>query len=329
MNNPKVWKPLLDFLAEDDSGQQQRSEWRDWQIDPVSGGHNNRLLRASHAELGTFAIKITLRDERNRARREFQTLELLQNAGVNIAPKPLFLDEESYPLPVVVQSWIDGAVCTAPPTADAEWMSLLAHYQTIHEIKPAPSTRHLPNAVLTAYTLAQARALIHRELALIPESAHPQLMDKLWNSVMEYAALDWDDSTISLCRGDANIRNFIEQPEVWFSVDWEYSGWGDPAFEIAELLAHPAYMGLPNARHRWLIDQYCSPAKDDNIQQRIQLYYQHMVVWWCARFARYRYEQPRGLDKRLATQKIGSLDGPESKYQHYLDLAENMEILQI
>jgi thiamine kinase-like enzyme len=31
-------------------------------------------------------------------------------------------------------------------------------------------------------------------------------------------------------------------------VDWEYSGWGDPAFELSELTVHLAYEGASNSR---------------------------------------------------------------------------------
>jgi hypothetical protein len=34
---------------------------------------------------------------------------------------------------------------------------------------------------------------------------------------------------------------------AWASVDWENSGWGDAAFEIADMMTHPAYVTVPAA----------------------------------------------------------------------------------
>ena len=46
---------------------------RDWEITRLSGGANNRLFRAKHS-LGDVVVKFAIRDERNRAEREFQAL---------------------------------------------------------------------------------------------------------------------------------------------------------------------------------------------------------------------------------------------------------------
>jgi hypothetical protein len=37
-----------------------------------------------------------------------------------------------------------------------------------------------------------------------------------------------------LYRCDNNLRNFVRRPGCWASVDWEYGGWGDPAFDAAQ-----------------------------------------------------------------------------------------------
>ncbi|HEV2124278.1 MAG TPA: hypothetical protein VGW38_16090, partial [Chloroflexota bacterium] len=73
--------------------------WDHWRITPMNGGANNLVYRArSHAyEDGRgkgsadLAVKFTIRDNRDRAGREYGALQVLQAAGLTIAPRPVFL----------------------------------------------------------------------------------------------------------------------------------------------------------------------------------------------------------------------------------------------
>ena len=99
---------------------------------------------------------------------------------------------------------------------------------------------------------------------------------------------------------DGNWRNFIQQPDQLVSVDWENSGWGDPAFEIADLMTHPAYEGDGQSDWEFVADQYAALSNDATAQVRIKIYTIEMLMWWVIRWARYLYEIPLGLDQRLA-----------------------------
>ncbi len=56
---------------------------------------------------------------------------------------------------------------------------------------------------------------------------------------------------------DPNILNFVRLPHGWASVDWENSGWGDPAFELADLMAHPADTSVSPEAWTEILDMYC------------------------------------------------------------------------
>jgi hypothetical protein len=101
---------LLDFLSSNTS--QHACEWQGWTINCIDGGANNLLYRATnpHSDL---AVKFTVRDERDRAGREYGALLALQQAGLWIAPQPVWLERERYAQPVVVQTWLNGDVCSA------------------------------------------------------------------------------------------------------------------------------------------------------------------------------------------------------------------------
>jgi hypothetical protein len=96
--------PLVDYLA---AGGAQAGEWRGWRITRVAGAGNNLLYRAT-GDRHDLAIKFTIRDDRDRAGREYHALLALEQVGLAIAPAPLWLERERYAQPVVVQTWLAG-----------------------------------------------------------------------------------------------------------------------------------------------------------------------------------------------------------------------------
>ena len=130
----------------------------------------------------------------------------------------------------------------------------------------------------------------------------------------------WPVAAVALCRVDANITNFVWQAGSCRSVDWENAGWGDPAFEIADWMVHPAYLDVPAERWAWLADAY-SRQTDPATAGRIWTYYRIMLAWWVARLARSLYEVPLGLDRRLVERPPTWEADARAKYEHYLALA--------
>lgn len=100
--------------------------WKDWVIQPLTGGVNNRLFRVT-GELGDLVVKYTIRDERDRAGREYAALNALHQAGGTLVPRAVWLDRHSFKLPVVVQTWLEGETLTSPPQSQMDWQALVDH----------------------------------------------------------------------------------------------------------------------------------------------------------------------------------------------------------
>ena len=67
----EIVRPLLEYLA---SGVHQADgQWEAWQITRIVGGFNNLLYRAT-GSWGDLAIKFSIRDNRDRASREYSAL---------------------------------------------------------------------------------------------------------------------------------------------------------------------------------------------------------------------------------------------------------------
>ncbi|MBV7332206.1 aminoglycoside phosphotransferase family protein [Chloroflexi bacterium TSY] len=320
--NSEKYRLLLRFLSA--STPISSIEYGSWFVQPIVGGANNLLYRVTSFE-EDLAVKFTIRDSRRRAEREHAALTVMQATGQSIAPTPVLLDCDSYPQPVVVQSWLDGEVKDEPPTSDAEWCKLLTHYAHVHAIQPhhkAFSFDAMPfDAVLTARSLSECRYIVNDQIQRVPFDERPQELRELIEQFNQCLLGEWPTPIQSLCHTDPNITNFVRQPAEWLSVDWENSGWGDPAFEIADTMAHPAYLDVDLSRWRWVVDTYCELVDDQSMAERIWVYYQTMLVWWVARFARSLYEIPKGFDQRLVERPPDWEEKCRAKYSHYLALA--------
>jgi thiamine kinase-like enzyme len=310
---------LLDHLAT--AGGRADEIWRDWQIMRVAGAGNNLLYRATSDRLD-LAIKFTIRDERDRAGREYAALHALQQAGLQIAPAPLWLERDRYAQPAVVQSWLAGDVLAAPPSDDQDWQRLLDHYLALHTLTAVSIPQSaLPPAVLNFASADDGLREIQRQLGFIPIEQQPAELRDLARNMQQAALPAWPAPIFAFCRVDPNTLNFVRRPGAWASVDWENGGWGDPAFEIADLITHPAYATVPAERWSWLIEAYCAARSDPGMATRIRVYYRLMLIWWVARLARMLYEVPRGGDRRLAARPDGWQLGIQAKYERYLQMA--------
>lgn len=299
----------------------QVEDWHGWHVTPIAGGANNRVYRATQGATD-YAVKFTIHDDRDRAGREHAALTVLQQAGLTIAPRPVWIDRVRYHQPVVVQTWLAGEPLAAPPQTDTEWQALLDHYCIIHSVTPRRENAFVLDAVLNASCGASGKAIVFEHLARLPDEARPDSLRAVLARFSAWEPPTWSAPTRTLCRVDPNWRNFIRRPEAWGSVDWENSGWGDPAFEMADLMTHPAYDSVPPERWRELIHAYALRRGDDTFHTRVQTYVTVLRVWWVVRSARYLYEVPRGLDPRLSPRSDHWRPETERHFTRHVSLAE-------
>ncbi len=69
-------------------------------------------------------------------------------------------------------------------------------------------------------------------------------------------------------------------------MDWEYAGWGDAAFELADLMLHPAHEAVPPSRWLRVAEAYAACHDDQGLLARAEVYEVLMACWWAARFTR-------------------------------------------
>ena len=293
---------------------------RHWQFARADGGANNLVYRVAGVD-GTFAVKFCVQDERDRAGREHAALSLLYERGEQLAPEPVLLERERYFTPVVVQTWLAGEVLPEPPSSVAAWEPLLAYYAALHRVTPTHGEGNVSRALHTATNVAEGKALVRKQLTYIPKKAYPPGLYELLERCERWTGPRWSEPRLSLCRVDPNVTNVICTENGLRSVDWENSGWGDPAFEIADLLAHPAYGPASAQTAAWVAERYAEIIEDGAVSARTASYFPVILVYWVVRFARTLYEVPRGLDERLVARPESWRDDVMRKYGVYLELA--------
>ena len=311
--------------------------WDDWTVSRATGSLNNRIYRAtrhiaSHAsgpaptgpDSADLAIKLTLRDRFIRAIREYHSLHVLERAGLAVGPRALLLEQDRYPTPIVVLTWVSGEPCQTPPATDADWRALVQLFASIHTVSPERVPADLPSAVLMMRSAEEGLECFREQLGVVPVAEQPPEARALLARLEAHPFPTWNPPPASLCQGDGNFRNLLQRPGGWAAVDWEYSGWGDPVFEFSAIVAHAAYLDVPPERWAWACDLYLSllpAAQRAASAERLAVYIPLMYGFWVARFARMLYEIPRGGDQRLTPYPDGWLEAVRGRYQRYLQLA--------
>jgi hypothetical protein len=316
-----VLRPLLAGLAAGDFPPE--AQWDGWQMRAVRGGRNGLVYHAT-GPAGDLALKFMARDGRRRAEREYGALMALREAGLSLAPAPLLLDPDTYPLEACVASWLPGEVSLAPPAGDGEWLRLIEHLCLVHSVTPERVSVQLPEAVLTACSPSAARRLVRDQAGHLPTEVWTAEADGLLERLEQARWPDWPPPQPVLCRCDANTLNYIRRRERWLSVDWENSGWGDPAFEVAELTLHPALAQVEEERWQWVIEAFSQRSADPKLSGQVRVYRQALAVWWVFRALRYQHDAQTGGDRRPAQRRAGWDAGQPDLYAHYLALASRL-----
>ncbi len=277
--------PLLDTLYHAPSS--PAFEWQGWYVERVTGGRNNLLFHATRNEQD-LAVKFTRRDARDRAGREFNSLSVLSTLGLAIAPLPVLLDRDRFPLPVIVQTWMKGESSSNPPAGPEEWKHLLDHLAVVHTIAPDYVHRPVAHAVMDFSSAREAARYVLGEIDAMQDDHRPPELAALAYRLEQADLPDWPAPEITLGRCDPYIANFIRRPAAWASVDWENSGWCDPAFEIGDLMTHPCYSTISEDVWEMYVEAAaeCHPG-DTNFVERVRTYRKVVLVRWAGLFARY------------------------------------------
>lgn len=282
MSKPPPIEEFLRQVAVVHYSGQEACSYEGWQVQRLRHGMNNALYRVEFQNT-TYACKLCVPDERRRANREYGALTLV--AQLDIAPRPLHLDESCtiLPYPAVVYAWLEGEAL-GPQVTQAQLEALLESIQRIHSCRPGEAVREMPTAWFHWFDLSPYLSELHELL----EQYGPWLSNTQPGGNALYHRLERvlevcekhllsskvkiHRESVALCLShvDPNLANTIlgNNGKIRW-VDWEFSGWGDPALDLAEFRWHQALDGVTHAQKAWMRQQYTPPPGDSTFANRL------------------------------------------------------------
>jgi hypothetical protein len=199
-------------------------------------------------ELGAGVVLKRYRSwDQDQHRREWRALTLLAEYAPGLAPEPVRADPEADP-PTVTMSRLDGAPLTAPLTS-GQLARLAEALDTAQRAIPPHVLRDLPSRLLHPLdALRSLRGWCARRPR--PAGADP-LVGRAFDAVADWVARPRLEELFGaelppvFGLGDGNLANYLWDGSRVRIVDFEYSGRGDRAYEIAEAVEHVSMGGAP------------------------------------------------------------------------------------
>ena len=253
-----------------------REEWQ---------GSDNLLWRLSVASNGVAepaadtVIKMYMDAGWVRGRREFEAQQLF--APLGLAPKPLWFDRDAELLPrqVVAYAYVAGS---PPDMADAQVRRALAlAIATVHASDAGAMPRVSPNPMGfdTFSTLLQENiATVRTDMA--HNSAIAKALDALQAAAASLAvdaASLWANAAATPVHGEFSPENTLIVPGGVTLLDWELSGLGDPALEVARFVQ--GHLVDNAARAAWL-ETYLTAYSAPGLADRIAIYRRLLPTEW-------------------------------------------------
>jgi Phosphotransferase enzyme family len=171
--------------------------------------------------------------------REWRALGLLAEYAPGLAPTPVRAELEAEP-PSVTMSRLGGAPLAVPVTA-AQLAGLAEAVHTVQHAIPPEVLRGLPARLLHPRdALRHLRKWSTRQ----PPPADEPLLTRAFGAVTDWVARPYLDAVFDaepspvFGLGDGNLANYLWDGTRIRIVDFEYSGRGDRAYELAEVVEH-------------------------------------------------------------------------------------------
>jgi len=267
----------------------------------IAGGTNNRLYRLDTREGRALLVKHYQPDEWQRLDREFATLACLRRQRIGFVPRALLRDDAAA---LALYSLEAGAVSDVTALRPDDGRAIAARAAALHTIVPGSAGCGPRRAIGACFTLAGQIAGIERRLASFAEFAAGAVESAAVRTLCREvdlsaevqrliagvtARFDAADLTAPVAEqdrrlnsGDFGPHNLLLHAEAGITVlDWEWSGWDDPARMVMGFVAHAASEGLaPEAADAFLAayaEARALPESEKARYERVGLLYD--VEW--------------------------------------------------
>ncbi len=255
----------------------------------LDGGRNNSVFSFQHGSKH-LCLKIYRADRRRRAATEWHALTRLWRYGYDFVPQPFhhYADQSQ---PAVVMEFIGRTWLGERRLSRAQLESLLEAHQRLYRITPDSSdTQFRPST-------GNSRVLVPRvaggEWGADPRRGDPLAEEAyaLWQAWRKGGdpALLLEPAGRVLSSGDPNLANCCWGRRRLRIVDFEYCGWSDRAFDLADLVEHVQSRGTPDEDWEWFIEQFELSSGE---QRRFQAARRLFASFWLMKIWAQRAREP-------------------------------------
>lgn len=240
-----------------------------------------QLEPADDQRFPTLAIKVGIRED---LRHEDAVLRALYDFGVHIAPRALYADDE-----LMITEWVHGDPLQQPPAPDDEdkWHRMMAVMGVPNNVPFAEYASRIPMRGTAPQSPADLFRLIDTQLALVDpnDEMYPPL-DELVVRMKDQVASQWNTMPLStLNHFDPRLHHFVWEGFHMRLVSWQNADWGDNAYAVGQLCAHPAYEDVPASHWVWYRWELARLTKDETLIPRATTYTNLMLVYWTVRLS--------------------------------------------
>lgn len=277
-----------------------------YHFERATEGYNGAVYCVTDGAGKRVAAKIARKSARKRAWREFHSTRLLHELGIQqISAKPiaLHLDIAELEGDVVISQWLEGENRVSPPAANQQedWLAILQSLAQVHAVQPAMSKIELPRAASPAQHPIENFELIHQRFNELPQGQLGQLhhaeIARLIEAIKAAVPPYWEEApALRLIHSDCHSANMLWHEGRVLLVDWENSGWADPALDIANMAANWRFMDLPQSHQDWLRETYGEMRSDPTLPKRAAVYTLQLDMIWLmlySRLLRQREDHPQ------------------------------------
>ena len=271
------------------------------QVDPVSGGRNNRAFRVSGPD-GSWFLKQYFQDRqglRDRCGSEWEWSQFCWQRGVTWGPEPLARDEQCH---ATLFEFVDGRRLERDEVDDDHVRQAALFVAEINGHRNHPTAHQLTTAAEACFSLKDHVACVDRRidrLHSLPETdaISTQLQNWLrsslvpvWESIVEKlrtsVSPDKYDARLSqtehcLSPSDFGFHNALltSSGRIRF-FDFEYAGWDDPAKLLCDFFWQQDLPAPRESMHH-LLEALSSPASRTELEDRVEKLFPVFGVKWC------------------------------------------------
>ncbi len=256
---------------------------------PLSGGNNNAVYGFSLSGQ-CYVLKCYKVDERRRADKEWAGLTFAALHSCNVTPRLLYASQDGRE-PAAVLAFVEGQHLGDVALDHRQAAALARTLTDLHMLARDDGAQkglmrlaqardrisRLPVATGTPYMLAYVRRLGHICLGVRHKAAE---LYSAWLSGPDPVLLG-HPAPIVFSSGDPNLANCLWDGNQVRIVDFEYSGWSDRAFHLADIIEHPRSWATSDAVWSFFVDCF---VIDEAEHARLEAARRMMGIFWLLKF---------------------------------------------